>query len=344
MDTKSDPDDGPDPWVGVVAAELEPMLLGGPARYSLDQIADRVGISPQEASQVWMALGFPVDPAVAMFTDDDVAALTLFGGLVTDGIVDASTQLAIARSLGHSMARLAEWQVDVVAAHMIDKVRSTGGDHPSKETVEQVVRSVAEQTVPVLEKLQTFTWRRHLAAAAARSREGYEADSATRTLAVGFADMVNYTRLTRHMDSAELRSLLDPFESAATETITRHGGWLIKTLGDEVMFAANNAADAARIALDLQKARGADKETPDLRVGVAYGPVLQRFGDLYGSVVNVAARLTGVARPGTVLVDSQFAEELDGQRDFVFKSLRPVRVRGFSRLYAHVLRDSATTS
>jgi adenylate cyclase len=83
--------------------------------------------------------------------------------------------------------------------------------------------------------------------------------------------------------------------------------------------------------------------TPDLRVAVAYGQVLQRFGDLYGSVVNIASRLTGVARPGSVLIDDAAAAALEGDPDFDIRNLRSVRVRGFNRLRPHVLRRNGKT-
>jgi adenylate cyclase len=77
---------------------------------------------------------------------------------------------------------------------------------------------------------------------------------------------------------------------------------------------------------------------PELRVGLAYGQVLQRFGDLYGSTVNTAARLTGVARPGTVLIDDGAATQLSGRPEFAMRHLRSIRVRGINRLRSHVLR------
>lgn len=150
--------------------------------------------------------------------------------------------------------------------------------------------------------------------------------------------MVGYTRLTRHLHPDELSTLLEAFESTTTAAITENGGWVIKNVGDEVMFAAETALEAARIAVAIQESTMTVGTTPELRVAVAYGPVLQRFGDLYGSVVNIAARLTGVARPGTVLVDDAAAAELAGEPEFAIRHLRSVRVRGFNRLRPHVLR------
>src|SRR5690606_11900971 len=97
----------------------------------------------------------------------------------------------------------------------------------------------------------------------------------------------------------------------------------------EVRFAAESAHAAANIALDIQESTMVVGSTPELRVAVAYGPVLQRFGDLYGTVVNIAARLTGVARPGTVLVDDGAELHLREDPAFHLQQLRSVRLRGF---------------
>nr|WP_233532660.1 adenylate/guanylate cyclase domain-containing protein [Antrihabitans sp. YC2-6] len=307
-------------------------MLGGPAEYTLDDVCARVGISRSRGGRLWMALGFTVDPdpKAAMFTAADVDAFQVMADLVEKGIVDDPTQLAIARTLGHSMARVAEWQVDVLNAHLAQQADPKDGE------------AVARQTISSLQELQNYAWRRHLAAAADRSTHDLETDSENRTLAVGFADIVGYTRLTRHLDTAELAALIETFESGTTETITGNGGWVIKNVGDEVMFAAERPADIAAIAFGLADQRmdpeHGDVAVPPLRIGLSYGPVLQRFGDLYGPVVNIAARLTGVARPGTILVDSGLASKLTEVPGARLVSLRPVRVRGISRLRAHVLR------
>src|SRR5699024_1970860 len=160
--------------------------------------------------------------------------------------------------------------------------------------------------LPRIRELQDHVWRRHLAAAAERvvlrTREGDDSVP----LAVGFADMVGYTHLTRRIDVGALSSLLDRFESISARVIAEYHGRIIKNVGDEVMFSADDPDTAALIGLALQDAIGEVKSLPKIRAGLAYGDVLMRYGDAYGAVVNVAARLTGSARPGTILVDEGF--------------------------------------
>ncbi|KAA8886966.1 adenylate/guanylate cyclase domain-containing protein [Nocardia colli] len=321
----------------LVQSIVEAYLLDGNRQYSRTDVAEQAGTTTALTKRLWTALGFPagLDDDAVDYTDADIAALRNFRDLSILSAADARQQAATARTLGQGMARLAEWQVDLVLAEIGARIAAADPDADA----EQTIRTATEGTIATLEQLNTYAWRRHLAAALSRSLDpGTSAGETLRDLAVGFADMVGYTRLTRHLHPDELSLLLESFESTTTAAITENGGWVVKNVGDEVMFAANSAANAARIALAIQESTMMVGGTPELRVALAYGQVLQRFGDLYGSVVNIASRLTGVARPGTVLIDDEAATALEGESEFIIKNLRSVRVRGFNRLRPHILR------
>src|SRR5215831_12806693 len=84
---------------------------------------------------------------------------------------------------------------------------------------------------------------------------------------------------------------------------------------DEVLFVTGQPAHTAEIALRLTGPDRDRKGLPALRVGMAAGRVLTRFGDVYGPVVNLAARLTSLAKPGTALVDAELAAALRRKAD-----------------------------
>jgi adenylate cyclase len=157
-------------------------------------------------------------------------------------------------------------------------------------------------------------------------------------MAVGFADLVGYTSLTRQVDEDVLVQVISNFESVASDVIAEEGGRVVKTVGDEVMFVADDAAVSAQIALRLVEAVEAVEELPGLRVGVACGTVLARLGDLYGEPVNIAARLTSIARPDSVLVDREMAAALDGDDRFRLSRVPPRPVRGYTLLHSMRLR------
>jgi len=119
--------------------------------------------------------------------------------------------------------------------------------------------------------------------------------------------------------------------------VSQHGR-VVKMLGDEVLFVTDTPRDAAEIALRLTGPGRAARGLPALRVGMATGHVLSRFGDVYGPVGNLAARLTSLARPETVLVDRELAAALRQDKAYELQARRPTAVRGYHHLRSWSLR------
>ena len=155
---------------------------------------------------------------------------------------------------------------------------------------------------------------------------------------VGFADLVSFTRLSRQLDEEALAKLVQTFETAAADVVHAAGGRLVKTLGDEVMFICDTPSVAAEIGLRLHDLSRADQDIPQMRAGLATGNVLTRMGDVFGTTVNRASRLTASARPGTTLLDAATAEALSSAKDDRFRvralTPRPIRGLGIVRPYA----------
>jgi adenylate cyclase len=314
--------------------ELERELLGGARCYTRREVAERSGVDPEQARVLWRALGFAdVEDDNRAFTERDVEALRTVTGLVALGVIDERTQLAMTRAMGQSLARLADWQVSAVTTALADDSRL--GPEGAAEA--------ARELVPVLEKLIGYVWRRHLAAAAGRALAVTPDELVARTMVVGFADLVGFTSLTRHVDESELAQLVERFESVASDVVAELGGRVIKTVGDEVMFSVDAPDVGAEIGLRLLERLGADEAIPELRIGLAYGSVLTRLGDIYGEPVNLASRLTSIARPDSVLVDRELATALEGDARFRLRRTRPRPVRGYAMLQGFRLRrDEAT--
>jgi adenylate cyclase len=198
-----------------------------------------------------------------------------------------------------------------------------------------------DELTPLVGALHDYVWRRQLAAYFSRIASNAGAGLGAETnLAVGFVDMADFTAFTRRSSEAELRGVLEAFESLASDVVGENRGQIVKTIGDEVLFTADDPHDAARIALRLLQAVEADDKLPPVRAGVAYGPVVMRLGDVYGQPVNIASRLTTVARTDSVLVDEQLAEQLRDDDGFVLHALGPVAVRGYRHLRGWRLRPA----
>ncbi|PYE18102.1 adenylate cyclase [Williamsia limnetica] len=299
----------------ISAETIESQLLGGERLFTLEDMTAALNISEDHARRVWSAFGFTMDGDDKLFTADDVQALQLVRGL--DEGQPPEFEIAMARALGQTMSRLADWE----ANNMADRIRS--GDSPDLETMLNAVQRV-----------QTLVWRRHLASALQNALA--TTDGVNRTLAVGFVDIVGYTSLSRKIGMDELDGLLETFETNAYLVITSRGGRVVKTLGDAVMFEVEDPTAAADMALTLQQLSD-EHGLPPLRVGIAYGTVLTRLGDVFGEPVNIAARLTSSARPGTVLADTELGTAIDGDDRFFLKSIGSLHVRGYKRLRASVL-------
>jgi len=136
----------------------------------------------------------------------------------------------------------------------------------------------------------------------------------------------------------ELAAVVDQFERLTFDVITAHGGRVVKMIGDEVMFSVDSPRAAAEIALALVEGGRRDDQVSDLRVGLAYGPLIEREGDLYGPVVNLASRITAIAFPGTVLVDAGLREQLAGDARYVLRTMRPRYLKDIGRVGLWVLR------
>ena len=307
--------------------EFEQTLLGGERKFTRIEVSERAGISSARADRMWHALGFATvpDDEVA-FTDDDVEALRLVAALEDDDFIDPEMESSLARKLGQTQSRLASWQSAMFLEFL-------GG---SKLAADEALE-VAGMLLPAMERLQTYVWRRHLAAAAGRAMAGSD-EVARGVRAVGFADIVSFTRLTRRLTEAELGQLIERFEGMAAAAVALNGGRVIKSIGDEVLFVADTAAQGAAVALALQDAVTAAGDLPELRIGLSYGTILIRLGDVYGEVVNLAARLTSECKPGRVLADRELAAALDGHPDFRLRRLRRVSVRGYHHLTPYALQ------
>ena len=310
---------------------IEGILLGGSRRYTRADVAERSGVPAERARALWRALGFAsaADDA-AVFTDGDIRALRIANELIQGGIVDPSIATSTARMIAQHMSRLAESQVRMLRDVLVA--------NPELGADERQLARLIEHLTPELEALQNFVWRRHLAANSVRMLASPDDDLDERRQIVGFADMVGFTSLTRRSTEAELVAVVDRFDALAADVVAENHGRIVKMLGDEVLFVADSPVDGAEIALTLLERAEREDGVPSLRAGLAYGRVLSRFGDVYGSVVNIASRLTSVARPGTVLVDIELAGALEDSAAYTIRPRRPVSVRGYPRLRSAALR------
>ncbi len=333
--------------------DLEHRLLGAERTLTYREMAREMGVSTHSARKLWRALGFPnLDDDVKAFTQADAEALATMVGLVREGYLNEETAISLTRSVGQMTDRMVVWQIEALVE---DKITN-------QQLSDAVARSQVVETLPELidpiQRLMGYAWRRQLSAAlqrltvrvesglaaSSRGRTGDEYDSPLPLArAVGFADLVSYTSLSRQMSERTLAQMVQRFESKCAEIISIGGGRLVKTVGDEVLYNAETPEAGAEIALALAETIAADEVLPQARVSVVWGRVLSRMGDIYGPTVNLAARLTALADPGTILVDSVTASALERHDDYLLVPQPPRIVRGFGEVQPNMLLRASGT-
>lgn len=324
-----------EPEHGFTRESLEEALLGDLPGLSSADVAEAAGVTVEDARRLWRALGFPDAGDQLAFTGADLSALSLVLGSVESGAVDFDTAVRLTRAVGQTMARLADWQVATLSSR-VEELEA--GDQATGSRIGSALRLAEEVGIP-FEQLLVYAWRRHLSAAVTRVEAlgAADADLHSTRVTVGFADLVSFTALSNELDDDRIGDMVEVFESRCADVVAAHRGRVIKTLGDSVLFVTETAVQAAEIAMAIIEVIGKDKRLPDVRIGLATGSVVTRMGDVFGPPVNMAARLTGVARRNRIITDGTTAELLPPD-SFEARPLPPRPLRGFGVAEPYAIR------
>jgi adenylate cyclase len=304
---------------------VERALAGDGPRYTPREIAETAGVDLDLLQRATAALGIPhADPDERSQTEAELAEARRIrayrdAGLPKEGIVQ------VARTIGIGTARIAEANRELIVRTLMQ---------PGDTELDLALRfsAAAEQMLPVFEPTLAYALRAHMLEQIRRDVIG-AADLAsgevagTVEVAVCFADLVGFTKLGEEVATEELGLIagrLDELATAVAEPPVR----LVKLIGDAAMLVSTDAASMVAAALRMVAAADDEgEEFPRLRAGIAYGSALVRSGDYYGRPVNLASRLTGVAKPGSVLVDVAAREAAGEGFEYSFAGER--RLKGF---------------
>ena len=152
-----------------------------------------------------------------------------------------------------------------------------------------------------------------------------------------FTDVVGSTALTQRLGDAQARELLHEHERITREALTEHGGNEVKTMGDGFMTSFSSATKALECAIAMQQAFAARNESAEepmlVRVGLNAGePIAEDDpggrGDLFGTAVNMAARIAAKAEGGEILV-ADVVRQLVAGKEFLFNDRGDTELRGF---------------
>jgi adenylate cyclase len=266
------------------------------------EAARQAGLSEQAFSRIVRAAGMPDAGDAPVFRDADVELFRAFAAGAA--IFGEEAILQFTRVVGAAAARVAEAAVSLFAANVAPRLRTEAVE--PLETVRQAADAVtAFGTVP---QAMEVLLRDHFTAAIRRFGVLDFAEGGTTEVAIAFVDLADSTDLARVVSPAELTDALSVFEYAAQDAAVARDSRVVKMIGDEAMFAG---ADAATLLDVIGEVLTTVEQHPVLgagRAGIASGYAVARDGDYFGPVVNLAARLVGVAKAGEVLVNGAAAE------------------------------------
>jgi adenylate cyclase len=304
---------------------VERALAGDGRRYTAREIAEISGIELELLRRFSAALGVPyTDPDEQRATEADLEAARRIkafrdAGLPEDGM------LQVARTIGMGTARIAEANRELV-------IRTLAQPGDSERDLAMRFAAAAEFMMPlvgptVVHALQANMLEQVRRDVIATADLAAGAIGGTVELTVCFADLVEFTRLGEEVPAEELGLVAGRLEEMAT-AVAEPPVRLVKTIGDAAMFVSTEPEPMLRASLALIAAAEAEgDEFPLLRAGLATGPVLPQSGDYYGRSVNLASRVTGLARPGSVVVD-QATRDAVGEDGFAFTFIGDRRLKG----------------
>ncbi len=290
----------------LVLLPVERVLSGEGPRFSREQVAEIAGVEVELLAEQWRALGMPEpEEGSKTFSERDVEAAKRVKGLREQLKIPDDEMLQISRVIGMNMSQLA-----AASRGLGIRVFAGAGDTELEvaHRFAAIVQGLGPLLTPTLEYVLQLHMREQIRHDAFGNREIAEGIESAREIAVAFADLEGFTKLGERLDPASLSQLTDRLGELAGGVATGPVR-LVKLIGDAAMLTAREPEPLLDAALELVAASEQEGEGfPLLRAGVAYGRAVARGGDFYGRPVNLASRITDVARPGSVLCDEHMRD------------------------------------
>lgn len=269
------------------------------------QVAERAGVDLDTAKRTWRALGFPdADDDEVAFDERDLDSLRSLAALVSLGF-PLEDLITMARTYGQAMSRIADAETRLFHQRFLAESESF-----DEGALDSIVPQLLDLVGVTIENIH----RRHLSSALRQLTQAEPAEGGP-LLAVGFADLVDFSTISGDLPGGELGSLVGHFEELAIEVCTGTGVRLVKTIGDAVMFVSADAGAALSAAMEIVATAADDEVLPPARAGLDIGDALPLGGDYFGRPVNAAARITAYALPSTVVVSEGLLEHVEREMD-----------------------------
>jgi adenylate cyclase len=309
---------------------IDELLPSSEPRYTLDEAARATGLQPELIERLTGAMGLSV-LSVDSISEEDLQVLRYAAAVLEAGF-PLGALLQLVRVYGQAMAQIADAEVRLFHLYVHEPLMREGV--PGVEMVQEM-EALTREMLPFAVPLTNYLHGRLLGYFVEQDVVGHlEADlgadgaeAGRMSVAIAFADLAGYARLTEERGDEEAVDAVERFVEAVEQTLPVDAR-VIKTLGDEVMVVGSDPAALTGWAVDLQAAIADSGPLP--RIGVHYGQALYREGDYYGRDVNQAARVVARAGGGEVLVTRPVVDLVAGADGLEFERIGEVGLKGFS--------------
>jgi adenylate cyclase len=297
---------------------------------SVSEIAARRGVEESRIMRALLAAGVPA----SVNTDVSTNLVSLLDAFEQgSALMGDEPILAFTRVMGAAATSIAEAAIALFFTEMGPGTLREGPDELARARQAEAATRAFTAVPEVMSRLIVDAFiRAERRAELARHGQAAQVgdgppDGPTEVIALGFVDLVGSTAWSQTLNLRDQNLALTRFESAAWSSAVLSGGRVIKTIGDEVFFAAPTVEAACTIGADACRAADEDPLLPPARGAVGIGSVTPREGDYFGPLVNLLARLVKVAAPGGLVVTESAAAELPPRR-WSLRPTQPLELRG----------------
>jgi adenylate cyclase len=303
---------------------LEDLFPSDGAGLSARDAARETGLEPEMIRRIWAAAGFPGE-SLQRLSEEDVELLRRLAAVLDAGLPLVAF-LQLVRVYGQALAHIADAEAKLFHLYVHEPLVRDG--MPVLDIADELSGLASELlplTGPIMERVHQRFLRQALAQDVVGHLEAAEPDLGRVYVAIAFADLAGYTRLTEEIGEEEALELVERFVDLVGESLPDDAR-VIKTIGDEVMVVGADPRALADWAVGFQTLA---TERPRPRIGLHCGHALYRDGDYYGRAVNLTARVAARAAAGEVLVTRE-AREAAGA-NLAFDHIGEVKLKGFDQ-------------
>jgi adenylate cyclase len=299
-------------------------------RYTLEEAASATGLPAELIERVTAAMGLSV-LSVESISEEDLQLLRYVATILGAGLpLPALMQLT--RVYAQAMAQIADAEVRLFHLYVHEPLMRAGV--PGLEMAEEM-EALTREMLPFIAPIMNYLHGRFLAYFVEQDVIGHiEADLGEDTaeegrmrVAVAFADLAGYTRLTEEQGEVQALGAVERFVEVVEQTLPIDAR-VIKTLGDEVMIVGADPVALTEWAIGVSASLPEGSPLP--RIGIHHGAALYRDGDYYGREVNRAARVVARAAGGEVLATRAVVNMAAGVDRLRFELIGEVVLKGFT--------------